>query len=70
MVYYSSYILMLIVIIYVSISYNGVRICIPKGVFGFYVGGESVAVGQYTVAVVVANRLMERVYTKLRLVFT
>ena len=42
--YYSGYILMLIVVIYVSISYSGVRICIPKGVFGFYIGGESVAV--------------------------
>ena len=61
---------MLIVVIYISISYSGVRICIPKGVFGFYIDRESVAVGQYTVAVVVANRLMERVYTKLRLVFT
>jgi len=68
-VYYSGYILMLIIVIYVSISYNKVRICIPKGVFGFYVGGESVAVSQCTVAVVVANRLVERVYTKLRLVF-
>jgi len=43
-VYYNGYILMLIVVIYVGISYNGVGICIPKGVFGFYVGGESVAV--------------------------
>jgi len=60
---------MLIVVIYVSINYNGVRICIPKGVFGFYISGESVAVSQYTVAVVVANRLVERVYIKLRLVF-
>jgi len=68
-VYYNGYILMLIIIIYVSISYNGVGICIPKGVFGFYIGGESVAVSQCTVAVVVANRLVERVYTKLRLVF-
>ena len=42
--YYSGYILMLIVIIYVSISYSEVRIYIPKGVFGFCVGGESVAV--------------------------
>jgi len=69
-VYYSGYILMLIIVIYISISYSGVRICIPKGVFGFYVGGESVAVSQCTVVVVVANRLVERVYTKLRLVFT
>jgi len=68
-VYYNSYILMLIVIIYVSISYSGVRIYIPKGVFSFYVSGESVAVGQCTVAVVMANKLVERVYTKLRLVF-
>jgi len=68
-VYYSGYILMLIVVIYVGISYSGVRIYIPKGVFGFYVSGESVAVSQCTVAVVVANRLVERVYTKLRLVF-
>jgi len=69
-VYYSSYILILIIVIYVSISYNGVGICIPKGVFGFCVGGESIAVGQCTITVVVANRLVERVYTKLRLVFT
>jgi len=68
--YYSGYILMLIVVIYVSISYSGVRIYIPKGVFSFCVGGESVAVSQCTVAVVVANKLVERVYTKLRLVFT
>jgi len=68
-VYYSGYILMLIVVIYVGISYSGVGICIPIGVFGFYIGGEFVAVGQCTVAVVVANRLVERVYTKLRLVF-
>ena len=61
---------MLIIVIYVNISYNGVRIYIPKGVFGFYVGGESVTVSQCTVAVVVANRLVECVYTKLRLVFT
>ena len=31
---------MLIVVIYVGISYNGVRICIPKAVFGFYIGGN------------------------------
>jgi len=68
-VYYNSYILMLIVIIYVSISYNGIRICIPKGVFSFCVSGESVTVSQCTIAVVVANRLVERVYIKLRLVF-
>jgi len=68
-VYYSGYILMLIVVIYVSISYSGVRICILKSVFSFYIGGESVAVSQCTVAVVVANRLVERVYIKLRLVF-
>jgi len=68
-VYYSGYILILIVVIYISISYNGVRICIPKGVFSFYVSRESVAISQCTVAVVVANRLVERVYTKLRLVF-
>jgi len=60
---------MLIVVIYVGISYSGIRICILKGVFGFCVGGESVAVSQCTVAVVIANRLVERVYTKLRLVF-
>ena len=60
---------MLIVIIYVSISYNRVRIYIPKAVFGFYVSGESVTVSQCTVAVVVANRLVEHIYTKLRLVF-
>ena len=70
MVYYSGYILMLIVIIYVSISYNGVRICIPKGIFSFHISGESVAVSQCTVTVVVANRLVERAYTKLHLVFT
>jgi len=69
-VYYSGYILMLIVVIYVSISYNRVRICIPKGVFSFCVSRESVAVSQCTVAVVVANRLVERIYIKLRLVFT
>jgi len=68
--YYSSYILMLIIVIYISISYSGVKICIPKGVFSFYIGRESVAVSQYTVAVIVANKLVERVYTKLRLVFT
>jgi len=68
-VYYSGYILMLIVVIYISISYSRIGIYIPKGVFGFYVGGESVAVSQYTVAVVVVNRLVERVYIKLRLVF-
>ena len=61
---------MLIVVIYVSISYNRVRIYILKGIFSFYIGGESVAVSQCTVAVVVANKLVERVYTKLRLVFT
>jgi len=61
---------MLIIVIYINISYNGVKIYIPKGVFGFYIGGESVAVSQCTVAVVMANRLVERVYTKLRLVFT
>jgi len=60
---------MLIIVIYVSISYSRVRICIPKGVFGFYIGRESVAVGQCTITVVVANRLVERIYTKLRLVF-
>jgi len=60
---------MLIVIIYVSISYSGVKIYIPKGVFSFYVGGESVAVSQCTVAVVMANRLVERIYIKLCLVF-
>ena len=70
MVYYSGYILILIIVIYVSISYNRVRIYIPKGIFGFYVGGESIAISQYTVAMVMANRLVERVYTKLRLVFT
>ena len=70
MVYYSGYILILIIVIYVSISYSGVRICIFKGVFGFYIGRESVTVNQCTVIMVVANRLMERVYTKLRLVFT
>jgi len=43
-VYYNSYILMLIAVIYISISYSGVRIYIPKGVFSFYVSGESVAV--------------------------
>jgi len=69
-VYYSGYILMLIIVIYINISYNGVRIYIPKGVFGFYVGGESVAVSQCTIAVVVANKLVEHIYTKLRLVFT
>jgi len=68
-VYYSGYILMLIVVIYVGISYNGVGIYIPKSVFSFYIGRESVAVSQCTVAVVVANRLVELVYTKLRLVF-
>jgi len=68
-VYYNGYILMLIVIIYVSISYSGVKIYIPKGVFSFYVGGESVAVSQCTVAVVMANRLVERIYIKLCLVF-
>jgi len=61
---------MLIVVIYVGISYSRVGICIFKGVFGFYIGRESVAVGQCTVVVVVANRLVERVYIKLRLVFT
>ena len=61
---------MLIIVIYVSISYSGVKICIPKGVFSFYIGGESVAVSQCIVVVVVANRLVERVYTKLHLVFT
>jgi len=69
-VYYSGYILMLIVVIYVSISYNRVRICIPKGIFSFYIGRESVAVSQCTITVVIANRLVERVYIKLRLVFT
>jgi len=68
-VYYNGYILILIIVIYISISYSGVKICILKGVFGFYVGGESVTVSQCTVAVVIANRLVERVYTKLRLVF-
>jgi len=43
-VYYSGYIVMLIVIIYVNISYSGIGIYILKGVFGFCVGGESVAV--------------------------
>jgi len=61
---------MLIIVIYVSISYNGVGICIPKGVFGFCVGGESVAFSQCTVAVVVASGLVERAYTGLHLVFT
>jgi len=61
---------MLIIVIYVSISYSRVRICILKGVFGFYVSRESVAVSQCTVTVVIANRLVKRVYTKLRLVFT
>jgi len=61
---------MLIVVIYVSISYNKVRIYIPKGIFSFYIGRESVAVSQCTIAVVVANRLVERVYIKLRLIFT
>jgi len=61
---------MLIVVIYINISYSGVRIYIPKGVFSFYIGGESVAISQCTVTVVVANRLVERVYIKLRLVFT
>jgi len=60
---------MLIIVIYISISYSGVGICIFKGIFSFYISGESVAVGQCTVTVVVANRLIERVYTKLRLVF-
>jgi len=69
-VYYNGYILMLIIVIYISISYSGVRIYIPKGVFSFYVGGESVTVNQCTVTVVIANRLVERIYTKLRLVFT
>jgi len=69
-VYYNGYILMLIVVIYVSISYNGVGICIPKAVFGFYVGGESIAVSQCIIAVVVANKLVERIYIKLCLVFT
>ena len=68
--YYSGYILILIIVIYVSISYSGVGIYIPKGVFGFYVGGESVAVSQCIIVVVIANRLVERVYIKLRLVFT
>jgi len=43
-VYYSSYILILIVVIYVNISYSGVRICILKGIFSFYIGREFVAV--------------------------
>jgi len=43
-VYYNGYILILIVVIYISISYSGVGIYILKGVFGFYVSGESVAV--------------------------
>ena len=42
--YYSGYILMLIVVIYVSISYNRVGIYIPKGVFRVYISGEFVAV--------------------------
>jgi len=61
---------MLIVVIYVSISYSRIGICIPKGIFGFYISRESVAISQCTVIVVIANRLVERVYTKLRLVFT
>jgi len=61
---------MLIIVIYVSISYSGVRIYIFKAVFSFYIGGESVTVSQCIVTVVVANRLVERVYTKLYLVFT
>jgi len=43
-VYYNSYILMLIVVIYINISYNKVRICILKGVFSFYISGESITV--------------------------
>ena len=61
---------MLIVIIYVNINYSRVRICIPKGVFSFYIGGESVAVSQCIIVIVVANKLVERVYIKLHLVFT
>ena len=68
--YYNSYILMLIVVIYISISYNGVRIYILKGVFSFYIGGKSIAVSQCTVVVVVANRLVKRIYIKLYLSFT
>jgi len=36
--------------------------------FGFCLGGESVALSQCTVAVVMANRLVEYAYTRLRLV--
>jgi len=36
--------------------------------FSFYLGRESVAVSQCTVAVVVASGLVERAYTKLHLV--
>jgi len=36
--------------------------------FGFYLGGESVAFGQCTVAVVVASGLVERTCIRLRLV--
>ena len=35
---------MLIVVIYVSISYNRVGICILKSVFSFYVSGEFITV--------------------------
>jgi len=68
-VYYSGYILILIVVLYVSINYSGVRICTLKAIFIFYISGKSVAVSQCTVAVVVASGLVERIYIKLRLVF-
>jgi len=69
-VYYNGYILMLIVVIYSSISYNRVGIYILKAVFSFYISGESITVSQFTVIIVMANRLVERIYTKLHLVFT
>ena len=43
-VYYNSYILMLIVVLYINISYNRVKIYILKAIFSFYISGESVAV--------------------------